>query len=258
IEDGGGWHWDTLTEDMDLSYRVQFAGWKTLFLHDLVVPAEIPEDVNAFKSQQFRWAKGSIQTALKLLPTLMRQPVPVFQKIQAVFHMSHYMVHPMMLTLSLLALPVLLTLDMSLGPLAFGAVAVALALSMMAPSTLYLVSQRAAYPDWPQRMTALPFLVIVGVGLAVSNTRAVLEAFMGRESGFIRTPKRGDAERKRYRVGLPAWSILEIGVGLYCAVSLHVYLVAGKYLIGPFLAIYAAGFLFTGLLTIAHRLGFER
>lgn len=258
IADGGGWHWDTLTEDMDLSYRVQFAGWKTLFLHDLVVPAEIPEDVNAFKSQQFRWAKGSIQTALKLMPTLLKQPVPVFQKIQALFHMTHYLVHPLMLTLSLLALPVLLLLNMSLGPLVFGALAFALALSMMAPSTLYLVSQRAAYPDWPRRMAALPFLVMVGVGLAVSNTRAVIEAFIGRESGFIRTPKRGDAERKRYRVGLPVLSILEIGAGLYCAASLNVYLTAGKYLIGPFLAIYAAGFLFTGLLTIAHRLGFER
>ncbi len=254
IADGGGWRWDTLTEDMDLSYRVQFAGWGTVFLPDLVVPAEIPEDVAAFKSQQFRWAKGSTQTALKLLPQLFRQPVSAFRKWQAVFHMTHYFVHPMMLTLSLLALPVLLVLNVGPGTVVFGVLAAILAVSMMAPSALYLVSQRAAYRDWPLRVICLPALVIIGVGLALSNSRAVAEALLGRESDFIRTPKRGDREVKRYRVGVPTLSILEIGLGLYCAFSLHVYLSAGKYLIGPFLAAYAAGFLFVGLLTLAHGL----
>jgi cellulose synthase/poly-beta-1,6-N-acetylglucosamine synthase-like glycosyltransferase len=258
IEDGGGWHWDTLTEDMDLSYRVQFAGWKAVYLPEVVVPAEIPEDVEAFKSQQFRWAKGSIQTALKLLPSLLRQPVPVFQKLQAVFHMTHYLVHPLMLTLSLLALPVLIVLEIGWAPLLFGIIGAALALSMAAPSALYLVSQRAAYPDWRRRITALPLLVMVGVGLAVSNSRAVLEALIGRESGFVRTPKRGDREIKAYRIHLPWTSVAEIGVGAYCLFSLHIYLGAAKYLIGPFLAIYAAGFLFVGFLTLAQSLNFQR
>jgi len=258
IEAGGGWQWDTLTEDMDLSYRVQFAGWRAVYLPEVVVPAEIPEDVEAFKSQQFRWAKGSIQTALKLLPLLLRQPVPVFQKIQAVFHMTHYLVHPLMLTLSVLALPVLMILEIGWAPFLFGIIAGALALSMAAPSALYLVSQRAAYSDWPRRMTALPLLVMVGVGLAVSNSRAVFEALIGRESGFVRTPKRGDREIKAYRIHLPWTSVVEIGVGVYCLFSLHIYLGAAKYLIGPFLAIYAAGFLFVGFLTLAQNLNFQR
>lgn len=254
IAAGGGWRWDTLTEDMDLSYRVQFAGWRTLFLSDLVVPAEIPEDVAAFKSQQFRWAKGSTQTALKLVPALMRQPVSRFRKLQAVLHMTHYFVHPMMLVLSVLALPVLLLLDLRFEPAAFGILAAALAISMMAPSALYFVSQRAAYRDWLRRVVCLPALVVMGVGLAVSNSRAVAEAFLGRESPFVRTPKRGGREIKRYRVGVPSLAFLEIGLGLYCAFSLHVYLSAEKYLVGPFLAAYAAGFLFIGLLTLAHAL----
>lgn len=254
IDAGGGWQWDTLTEDMDLSYRVQFAGWKTVFLPDLVVPAEIPEDVGAFKSQQFRWAKGSTQTALKLLPELFRRPDPPFRKIQAAFHMTHYFVHPMMLILSVLALPVLLLPNARLGPVLFGILAAALAISMMAPSALYLVSQRAAYRDWPVRILCLPILVVVGVGLAVSNSRAVAEALLGRESPFVRTPKRGEREVKRYRVGVPSLAGFEIGLGLYCAFSLDVYLSAGKYLIGPFLAVYAAGFLFIGLLTLAQSL----
>lgn len=258
IDDGGGWQWDTLTEDMDLSYRAQFAGWRAVYLPELVVPAEIPEDVDAFKSQQFRWAKGSIQTARKLLPTLFRQPVPFFQKIEAVFHMTHYLVHPLMLTLAALALPVLMILDIGLSPIVFGLIAAALALSMTAPSALYLVSQRAAYSDWPRRIPYLPFLVMVGIGLAVSNSRAVFEALIGRESGFVRTPKRGDREIKRYRVRLPWIGVLEIGAGIYCLISLHVYLGAAKYLIGPFLAMYAAGFLFVGFLTLAQNINLPR
>jgi len=257
IDDGGGWAWDTLTEDMDLSYRVQFAGWRTLFLPDLTVPAEIPEDVNAFKSQQFRWAKGSIQTALKLLPRLVGQPVPMFQKIQAVFHMTHYLVHPMMLVMAVLALPVLLRFDLKGGPLFFGVVACVLLLSMTAPSALYLVSQRAAYPDWRHRVLFMPVLVAVGVGIALSNTRAVLEALVGHESPFIRTPKRGDREIKHYRAALPGLAFAEILLGGYCVATVLVYLRAGKYLISPFIAVYAAGFFFVGILTLAHRLGKE-
>ncbi|AOY56808.1 MULTISPECIES: glycosyltransferase [Desulfococcus] len=254
IDDGGGWAWDTLTEDMDLSYRVQFAGWRTLFLPDLVVPAEIPEDVNAFKSQQFRWAKGSIQTALKLFPRLVHQPVPIFQKIQAFFHMTHYLIHPMMLVVAVLALPVLLGFDLKGGPLFFGAVACILLVSMTAPNALYLVSQRAAYTDWLRRVLIMPVLVVVGVGIALSNTRAVVEALIGHDSPFIRTPKRGDREIKRYRTAFPGLAFAEILLGGYCVMTFLAYLKAGKYLIGPFLAVYAAGFLFVGLLTLAPRL----
>jgi cellulose synthase/poly-beta-1,6-N-acetylglucosamine synthase-like glycosyltransferase len=251
ITAGGGWQWDTLTEDMDLSYRVQLAGWNTVYLPDVVVPAEIPEDIRAFKSQQFRWAKGSIQTAKKLLPGLIRAPIPAFKKIQAFFHMTHYLVHPLMLTLAVLALPVLLTLKINLAPATFTVLAIILCISMLAPSTLYLVSQRAAYTDWLSRTIWLPALVAIGVGIAISNTRAVMEALMGHESAFIRTPKRGDREIKQYTVKCPWTGALEIFLGLYCMVSLWVYLSAGKYLIGPFLAIYAAGFLSVGMLTVA-------
>ena len=252
IIDGGGWQADTLTEDMDLSYRVQFAGWQTIYLPDVVVPGEIPEDVNAFKSQQFRWAKGSIQTAIKLFPRLLNARVHGFKKIQAVFHLTHYLVHPMMLTLAVLALPVLLTLKVKFAPLMFTVIAAALGLSMVAPSTLYTASQRAAYPDWLHRILFLPVLVAVGVGLALSNSRAVFEAIFGIKSEFVRTPKRGDHEIKKYRLRAPWTAVIEILLGSYCLWSLTVYLSAGKYLIGPFLAVYAAGFLFVGLLTLFH------
>ena len=257
IADGGGWQWDTLTEDMDLSYRVQLAGWKTAYVPDMVVPAELPEDVNAFKSQQFRWAKGSIQTARKILPVLLRRRLPLFTKIQAFFHMTHYAVHPMMLLLSVLALPVLIVLRVQLAPALFVLLACILGLSMLAPSTLYCVSQRAAYRDWLRRLCCLPFLVVIGVGIALSNTRGVVQALAGHESDFVRTPKRGDKEVKKYEVRLPWWAVVEILLGLYCSWSLGYYLSAGKYFVGPFLAAYAAGFLFVGMLTVAHAMGWQ-
>ena len=257
ILDGGGWKWDTLTEDMDLSYRAQFAGWNTVYLPDLVVPAEVPEDVNAFKSQQFRWAKGSIQTALKLFPELLASKVSLFKKVGAFFHLTHYLVHPMMIILAVLALPVLMLLKAYPGPLVFIFLAGVLGFSMMAPSTLYFVSQRASYQDWFRRVSYLPFLVVIGVGIAVSNSRAVIEAIIGRKSGFVRTPKKGDREIKHYKIRLPWSGIVEIALGAYCAWSLGYYLAAGKYLVGPFLAAYASGFLFIGLLTLAHAMGYS-
>ena len=257
IADGGGWQWDTLTEDMDLSYRSQLAGWKARYLPDVVVPAEIPEDVQAFKIQQFRWAKGSIQTAKKILPLLLRSKVPPFKLYQAFFHLTHYMVHPLMLTLAVLALPVLLSLQLSLGVAAYVTLGTALLLATAAPTSLYIVSQRAAYADWKRRLVFLPLLVVVGVGLAVSNTRAVFEAIIGRESPFVRTPKRGEHETKRYRVPIPASAFVEVLVGLYCVLSFFIYIYVGKYLVGPFLGMYAAGFLFIGLLSIARAFGFS-
>lgn len=251
IRDGGGWQWDTLTEDMDLSYRVQFKGWKTVFLPDLVVPAEIPEDINAFKSQQFRWAKGSVETAIKLFPSVLKMDVPVFKKIEAYFHLTHYFVHPIMLVLSILALPVMSFIEHGPGPFLFYIIAVILLFSMTAPSALYLISQRAAYKNWFARILWLPVLVVVGTGIAVSNSRAVFEAIIGKKSEFIRTPKKGDVQKKTYKAVIPVSALIEIGLGCYCTASFFAYMAYGKYLVGPFLAIYSAGFLFTGLMTIA-------
>ncbi len=252
IVDGGGWQWDTLTEDMDLSYRVQFQGWQTLYIPDLIVPAEIPEDINAFKSQQFRWAKGSVETAIKLAPSILRMKVPVFKKVEAFFHLTHYFVHPLMLILAVLALPVMTLIEKGPGPFLFSIIAVILLFSMSAPSALYIMSQRAAYTNWISRILWLPVLIVVGTGIAVSNSRAVFEAVIGKKSGFIRTPKKGDIQQKSYKADLPVSAFIEIALGCYCTISFIAYMSYGKYLIGPFLAIYAAGFLFTGCLTIAH------
>jgi len=252
IDDAGGWNWDTLTEDLDLSYRIQFKGWKAVYNPDLVVPAEIPENMSAFKSQQFRWAKGSIQTAIKLFPKIISSRGSLFKKVQAMFHLTHYMVHFLMVTLAILALPAMHMLEKGPGPVFFTILAFVFFLAISAPSALYIFSQKSLYRDWLKQILNLPFLVILGTGIAISNSRAVLEGILGIKSPFIRTPKKGDNETKKYKVQ-HLWPIyLEITLGIYCLISLYFYISFGKYLIGPFLFIYACGFLTSGVLSIVH------
>jgi len=255
IIDGGGWQCDTLTEDMDLSYRIQLAGWEALYNPDLVVSGEIPEDIRAFKSQQFRWAKGSIETAIKLLPSVFRSNVSLFKKVQALFHMTHYMIHPLMLIVAVLAFPVIRVVQQDMAPLAFFCLAALLIFSLSAPSVLYIVARHATGGRPIHTLRIIPFLMITGTGIALSNSRAVMEALLGYKTGFIRTPKRGDRTTKNYQVKLPVSSFFEMTLGVYCLFSFFIYIDSGRYLVGPFLAVYASGFLFTGILTMLHTFG---
>lgn len=246
IIEAGNWQDDTLTEDMDLSYRCQLAGWHATYVPDVVVPAELPETYAAFKNQQFRWAKGSIQTALKTLPSVMRSRFSMLAKVQAFLHLTHYAIHPMMAFMALLALPVLLTVEVSLPPFLLVLMGIGIVAAMCGPSTMYWVSQIVQGRESTKRLFFLPALMCVGVGIALSNTRAVFEAIAGVRSAFIRTPKSGSGKVK-YHATVGLLPVLEVMLGCYCAYSLHVYLAAGKYLVGPFLLIYALGFLFIGV-----------
>jgi len=252
IFDAGGWQADTLTEDMDLSYRIQLKGWNVHYSLTTIVPSELPENIHAFKNQQFRWAKGSIQTACKLLGRVIRSDRRLFAKAQAVLHLSHYCVHPLMLTLSILALPVLMTFPIKLSPLIFGFCAFFLLIAMTGPSALYTGSQAVSGKGWIGRIAFLPFLVCMGVGLAFSNSRAVIEAFMGKKSPFIRTPKKGDKEVLNYNRAVSCDMFFELGLGIYCVLSFVMYIIAQKYLIGPFLLIYSCGFVSVSLFGFFH------
>ena len=181
ILDGGGWSDDTLTEDMDLSYRIQLAGYTSCYMLDVCCPAEIPEDINAFKSQQFRWAKGSIQTAKKLLPRIIISKVGFFKKLQAFIHMTHYMIHPFMLLCAVLSLPIYLYTDFTFFGFSLSILFAMIILSSIAPSFLYLNAQKFFYDDWRSRLSYLPALVCIGTGLAFNNTIAVCEAIIGKK-----------------------------------------------------------------------------
>jgi len=264
IADAGGWQADTLTEDLDLSYRAQLRGWKLSFVSEVVCPAEIPVTINAFKSQQHRWAKGSIQTAKKNLAKLWRADISLLVKIQAFLHLTHYMVHPMMLLVVLASIPILYS-QWFFNTLAYPAVIFAvLSLTTFGPSSMYLFSQRILYPDWKSRIKYLPFLMFLGTGIAVNNTKAVIEALLNIESSFIRTPKYGVRKRtdrwigKQYSTPLNSIMVLEFFLGVYSLAGLFLFLFFSKYLVSPFLLIYTSGFFYVFFLSVKHAPGNSR
>jgi len=258
IEEAGSWQADTLSEDLDLSYRAQLAGWEFLYLLDVASPAEIPPQINAFKRQQFRWAKGSIQCLLKHWRALVRAPRPFFVRLQGLLHLSNYLIHPLLLILLLLTLPLLVWPDVMRLPLLY------LGLGSMGPPLLFALSQWEIYPDWRRRLTYLPLLVLLGTGIALNNTLAIGEALAKRPNRFQRTPKFG-LERHTDRwaespYALPLnWMMLgEVLLSLYSLITVMVALAKGNYYAVPFLLLYLGGFGYVAALGLGFRTPMRR
>jgi cellulose synthase/poly-beta-1,6-N-acetylglucosamine synthase-like glycosyltransferase len=256
IESAGGWQHDTLTEDLDLSYRAQLAGWRFVFLPDVVSPAEVPVEMNSFKSQQHRWAKGSIQTCMKLLPRILRSKQPLSVKAEAFFHLSANFNYLLMSLLSILMFPAM-WVRYNMGWTEMLLIDIPLfAAATLSVCNFYIVSQRELYPDWLTRLKYVPFLMSIGIGLSVNNTRAVLEALFRKESEFARTPKYGierDSDEwagKKYHQTVGVQSIIELGLGLYFTGTVFYALANQIYGTLPFLMLFQIGFLYTGLLSI--------
>ncbi len=261
IGDAGGWQHDTLTEDLDLSYRAQLRGWRFLFLPHLVTPAEVPVEMNAFKSQQHRWAKGSIQTCRKVLPAILASDLPRKVKIEAFFHLTANFNYLLMCLLSVLMFPAMvvrynmgwtemLLIDV---PLFFVATA--------SVFNFYLVSQRELYADWMTRVKYLPIVMAIGIGLAVNNTKAVFEALFGAPGEFTRTAKYGIStskdgwQNKKYHQAMSVQPIIELALGLYFSSTVVYALAHGIYGTLPFLLLFQFGFLYVGLTSIVQQLG---
>jgi cellulose synthase/poly-beta-1,6-N-acetylglucosamine synthase-like glycosyltransferase len=242
IEACGGWRGEMLTEDMDLSYRAQLAGWKGLALPDVVVPAELPVQLAAFKRQQFRWAKGNTQCLLRQVRSLMGAPLPLFVRIQGLIHLSYYLAHPLMLVLMLCTLPLIWH-----GLLGRWSLTV-LSAATFGPPLLYVVSQWAIYAGWWRRLRALPVLICLGMGLALNTTAAVIEAVLGIQSAFQRTPKyqiegksgswRGDSYA--LSAGRLVWG--EILLTVYALLAVLAAVFRGNWQAIPFLLLYVVGF----------------
>ncbi|MEP6938079.1 MAG: cellulose synthase family protein [Chthoniobacterales bacterium] len=266
ITQAGGWQHDTLTEDLDLSYRAQLAGWKFIFLHDVVTPAELPVDMNGFKSQQHRWTKGSIQTCKKLLPTIWRSDLTLPLKIEATAHLTSNFAYLLLACLCVLLHP------SSGGPQNTWVRTVLIDVPIFLTASVsvavfYICAQRELHPrTWMKEMLLLPCLLALGVGLSLNNARAVLEAVFNHQSDFARTPKYG-IERKtqpwrkcRY---MPLKSLLpfaEMAFALYFTYFLWFAIQHGQYLTVPFLAMFQLGFLYVSLSSFAQwlpKLGLE-
>ena len=264
IADAGGWQHDTLTEDMDLSYRAQLRGWRFVYLPEVVAPAELPVEMSAFKSQQFRWAKGSIQVSRKLLGTILRSNATFSQKFEAFFHLTNNLSYPLLLVLSLLLLPNLafrtqhgirevLTIDL---PLFFG--------TTLSIASFYLASEREIdamarngrgrrFQWWVVKR--LPLVMSLGIGLCVNQTRAVVEALLGRETDFVRTPKHGIRGRleswsgKKYRSAKSLTPFFELALAAYFIVAIGFAFRNGHYLSLPFLMLFLCGFAYVGAMS---------
>ena len=258
IESAGGWQHDTLTEDTDLSYRAQMAGWKFLYLPHIVCPAELPVEMNSFKSQQARWAKGLIQTAIKLLPRILRSRLPWKIKIEAFFHLTANISYPLMIVLSFLLLPAMIV-RFNQGWFQMLYIDLPLWLASTASvSTFYLIAQRELYPDWRVRLKYLPFLMSVGIGLSVSNSKAVMEALLGIKSSFKRTPKYHIESKKdrwvtkKYQRRTGVMPLFELSLGAYFALVVSYAFVNQNYPTIPFLMLFVVGFTYMGLMSILH------
>jgi cellulose synthase/poly-beta-1,6-N-acetylglucosamine synthase-like glycosyltransferase len=257
IDEAGGWQHDTLTEDTDLSYRAQLKGWKFLYLQDVECPAELPIEMTAFKTQQARWAKGLIQVSKKILPKVFSSDVPRAVKVEAWYHLTANLSYPLMIVLSVLLMPAMiirfyqgwfqmLYIDLPL----FMA-------STFSISSFYLVSQKELFPKtWPRAFLFLPLLMALGIGLTVTNTRAVLEALAGKQTAFARTPKyrveskkdKVGARKYRKRLGWVPW--IELLIGSYFAAAIYYAIDNENYFTVPFLMLFVLGYWCTGLMSL--------
>jgi cellulose synthase/poly-beta-1,6-N-acetylglucosamine synthase-like glycosyltransferase len=256
IDSANGWQFDTLTEDLDLSYRAQLKGWKFIFLKDETTPSEIPVDINGFKTQQHRWAKGSIQTAKKLLLKILKSDLPLKVKVEAFFHLTNNTAYLLMLMLSIMMYPSMVArinigwFQMLVTDIPF------LLVATVGISFFYTCSQREAYKDWKSRLIYLPMLMSLGIGLSVNNSKAVLEAFFNRKTEFKRTPKFRIEKKKdrwadkKYRGERNLLPIIELLLGIYFTFNIYFAYVNKIYVSIPFLMIFQVGFLYVGFLSI--------
>ncbi|MBN1889615.1 MAG: glycosyltransferase [Thermoflexales bacterium] len=244
IESAGGWQEDTLTEDLDLSYRAQFAGWRAVFLPEVSVASELPAQVAAVKQQQFRWAKGGAQTLRKLFWPLVRSRLALPRKIAALLHLTLYFSHVLMLLFLLTWLPVSRYLSwLHALPLTF------LSLSTLGLPLLIALSQVELHRDWRRRLRHLPLLLCLGCGLALSNTWAVIQGLVGERGEFARTPKLRPTSRPRpeaatYRVKTNASVLGEIGLAVFCLFLVYRAQAYTSYGTIPFFMLYVLGFMY--------------
>jgi len=257
IDDAGGWQHDTLTEDTDLSYRAQLKGWKFLYLPQIECASELPVDMNGFKSQQARWAKGLMQTAKKILPKVFRADVPWHVKAEAFFHLTANISYPLMVLLSTMLLPVMIV-RFQQGWFQMLLIDLPLFLaSTCSISSFYLVAQKELRPKtWWRTFLYMPFVMATGIGISVRNAQAVIEAILGKKSEFARTPKfkiegkKGTFAKKSYKNKAGWMPYAEVLLGLYFSLTVVYAIINENYATVPFLLLFVWGYLYTGFMSL--------
>jgi cellulose synthase/poly-beta-1,6-N-acetylglucosamine synthase-like glycosyltransferase len=272
IFDAGGWQHDTLTEDMDLSYRAQLKGWRIKYLGDVISPAELPPEITAFKQQQHRWTKGSIQTAVKLLPTVLRSTQPLKVKIEAFFHLTSGVVYPLAVLVAVLFFPAFCFAGAGVlsahYPLIWSAMSMLLTVLTFSAGTFYVVAQKEIKENYLAGILLVPFLMAIGMGMSLANAIAVIEGLLGHQSEFVRTPKYGVGVNEspgqwKLRAGAfkhkAQWiPFAELAVGIYLLACVMIALWFNRAAsCVPFMLIFMFGYLYVGSLSL-HQLWLSR
>jgi len=257
INEAGGWDGNCLAEDVDLSFRAQLKGWEFVYVNDLKAPSELPVNVAGFKSQQFRWAKGTIQAGKKLIPSILTSKMSVLSKFEALMHVTAHLVYPLLFILSLLTLPLLLVRQSDIDYRSFFAFMSIFIVGAIPYFFLYFLSQKDSYPDWKSRVLAVPFVVSVIMALSINNSIAVIEGFMGKASEFVRTPKFNITKKQNlnnavaYRQKLKPSTFIELILGVYMLATVIYAALTAQLSIIIFIVLYALGFLYFGFSSVA-------
>ena len=249
IDDAGGWQHDTITEDLDISYRAQLKGWTFVYLKDLVTLAEVPEHMRAFKTQQFRWAKGTAQTAKKVLPLIWKSPFPLATKAEASIHLTANIAYPLTLILALLMPMTARIRDIEWAQWTLYIDVIAFCITSVSVSAFYWLAQHYSGSSRFRRTLEIPLVLALGIGISVSQSRAVFQGIFYKDATFVRTPKAGDQPHKVYHLPASRISWLEGGLALYCLVASVHLLSLGIWHSVPFLLLFSFGYGYVGLLS---------
>ena len=258
IEEAGNWHADTLTEDLDLSYRAQLIGWRFVFLKDFTSPAELPSEINALKAQQFRWTKGAVETAKKILPLVWKSKVPLRVKLQSTFHLTNNLVFPFILLAAILNVPLIFIKNSGSHDVYFAVMSL-FVLAFVSSFLFYMYSQKDIRTDWRKRIVMFPLFMAGSMGLAVNNSRAVFEGLMNRKSEFVRTPKFKLESEKDSFIGnkyltkkLGFSVIVEAILAVYCLIGVLSSIYFMELASIPFQVLFTLGFSFIAITSIRH------
>lgn len=259
IYDAGNWQPDTLTEDMDLSFRAQLKGWKFKFLNDVTSPAELPADINALKTQQFRWTKGAVETAKKLLPQVFRSELPSKVKFECFVHLTSNIVFPFIIIVAFLNVPLVIIKNTVDGLDDIYSLMSVFVLASISTFLFYTFAQKAIHLDWRRRIILFPVFLAGSMGLAVNNTKAVFEAIVNKKTGFARTPKAGDnvtcsAKKKYNQKKISGTILVELFMSLYFVVGIIISSVYLEIAAIPFQLLFLMGFGLVGTLSLKHAL----
>jgi cellulose synthase/poly-beta-1,6-N-acetylglucosamine synthase-like glycosyltransferase len=261
IFDAGNWQADTLAEDLDLSYRAQLKGWKFIYLKDVTSPAELPADINSLKTQQFRWTKGGIEAAKKLLPQIFRAKIPIKVKLESFVHLTSNIVFPFIVVVSLLNIPIVIFKNEfpELGK--YYNVMSVFVIASISTFLFYMTAQKSVNLDWRKRLLLFPVFLAGSMGLAINNSRAVFEALLNKKTAFVRTPKykiesnEDKLNKKKYaQRKISGSAILELSLALYYLIGIGVSAYLVEIAAIPFQLLFFMGFGTIGYMSLKHSL----